>query len=354
MANRRYFKFSIDELERLFESSKDNRALLIELGEELSHRDRPRAKTLAKKVADYLGMQPQPKSDAHLVLPLQSEQKPGASDEIAVASTSATSANKLLNKNQTVPKTSTAQPIKQERVVVKPPPPTGPIDFGDATPEIYHDFETKPGADSVLAAWLTLEVLTPQALPDARELETIGRTLVRLEEYPEPWKEQQYWRHGKERTVHWMLYLGELDLGKATKAMVNKYPDEAVDERADVRGNTTLAVLVVDSHGQPAEGSIFLSSFAWGYGQVRAGRLKGLAAFPEAERAIKKKLEQKLVRQNEEGKILPLSYGDIQSATDWLIKVLNLPEEEVIRPGIAIRVPQWGLYSQARVKPKVS
>ena len=230
-------------------------------------------------------------------------------------------------------------------MVVKPSLPTGPIDFGDATPEFYHDVETKPGADSILAAWLTLEVLTPQALPDARELETIGRTLVRLEEYPEPWKEQRYWRRGKERAVHWMVYLGELDLGKATKAIVNKYPDEAADERADVRGNTTMAVMVVDSHGRPAEGNVFLSSFAWGYGQVRAGRLKGLAAFPEAERAIKAKLEKRLVRQNEEGQILPLSYGDIQSAIGWLIKVLNLPDEEVIRPGIAIRVPQWGLYN---------
>lgn len=349
MANRRYFRSSIDELELLFESSKGNRDLLVQLAEELSYRDRPRAKALAKKVADHLTAQAQPKSVENPVPPTQFAPKPNvpaSSSRIASTPTSAVSSSKPPNSSRTNPKPTPASPVEQERGGGKPSSFSRAVDFGDTTPQFALEVETKPGPDSVLAAWLTLEVLTPQALPDARELETIGRTLVRLEEYPEPWKEQRYWRHGKERTVHWMVYLGELDLEKATKTMLNKYPEEAVDERADVRGNTTLAVMVVDNQGRPAEGNTFLSGFAWGYGQVRAGRLKGLAAFPEAERAIKMELEKRLVRQDEEGQILPLSYGDIQAAIGWLIKVLNLLDEEVIRPGIAIRVPQWGLYNE--------
>lgn len=187
----------------------------------------------------------------------------------------------------------------------------------------------------------------PQALPDARELETIGRTLVRLDEYPEPWQERRFSKRGKERAVYWMVYLGELDLAKSTEAILKIYPDDAVDERADVRGNTTLAVMVVDGQGRPVEGKSFLSSFAWGYGQVRAGRLKGLAGFSEADRAIKAELEKRLIRQDEEGNILPLNNSDIGKTIDWLAIVLNLPDEEVLRPGIAIRVPQWGAYSEA-------
>ena len=232
-------------------------------------------------------------------------------------------------------------------VLAKLAKPQEPVDFGDATPQFASEVETKPGPDSVLAAWLTLEVLTPQPLPDARELETIRRTLVRFEEKPEPWKEQCYWRHGNERAVHWMIYLGELDLAKATEAILKIYPDEAADERSDIRGNTTLAVMVLDSQGRPVKDKTFLSSFAWGYGQVRAGRLRSLAAFPEAERAIKTEMEKRLIRQDEVGKILPLTHADIQLAIGWLVKILNLPDEEVIRPGVAIRVPQRGAYNEA-------
>jgi hypothetical protein len=42
MAARRYFRSSVDELERLFESSKGDRSVLNEMREELGHRDRPR------------------------------------------------------------------------------------------------------------------------------------------------------------------------------------------------------------------------------------------------------------------------------------------------------------------------
>lgn len=351
MATRRYSRLLVDELERLFESSKGDRAVLIELGKELSYRDRPRAKALGKKVADHLSSHTQEKSAEDMVPPRQPERKPSVSAGFGgIPNASANTADSIRpsDTSHTNPKPPSPSPIEQVQcAVIKPSPPFTAVDLGDAMPQFVPEMETRSGPDSVLASWLTLEVLTPQALPDPRELETIRRTLVRLDEYPEPWKEQRYGRRGNERTVYWMVYLGELDLAKATKAMLDKYPDEAADERAGVRGNTTLAVMVVDSQGRPAEDKTFLSSFAWGYGQVRAGRLKCLAAFAEAERAIKTELEKRLIRQDEEGQILPLSYVDIVGAIGWLVTVLNLPDEEVIRPGVAIRVPQWGVYNEA-------
>lgn len=347
MATRRHFRSTIDDLERLFESSKGDRKVLKELREELNYRDRPRAKALAKKVAEQIAALSQPKPAGQTTKtgsPLPSGyEAPGP-----VPAGTLVTGNSLSNQTDG-PKSPGSQP--HSPIEGEPSPPEAqtrlPVDFGDATPQLAPEVETKPGPDSVLAAWLTLEVLTPQALPEARELETIGRTLVRLEEHPEPWKEQRYWRRGKERAVYWMVYLGELDLTKATEAILKIYPDDAADERSYVTGNTTLAVIVVDSHGRPVEDKTFLSSFAWGYGQVRAGRLKGLAGFPAAERAIKTELEKRLIRQDEEGKILPLSSADIVGAIGWLGKVLNLPDEEVIPTGIAIRVPQWGTYIEA-------
>lgn len=351
MATRHYFRSSIDELERLFESSKGDCSVLNELHEELSHRNRPRAKALAKIVSDQLATLGKPKPTEK---PTTSKQSASSARESegshpALRTPSSTISTPSPKNNEVIhPNSPSSTPIEQElRATAKPYQPAAPVDFGNATPQFAPEVETKPGPDSVLAAWLTLEVLTPQALPDARELETIGRTLVRLDEYPEPWNERRFWRRGKERTVYWMVYLGELDLAKATGAILKIYPDDAIDERSDVRGNTTLAVMVLDSQGRPVEDKTFLSSFAWGYGQVRAGRLKGLAGFAEADRAIKTELEKRLIRQDEEGKILPLTNSDIVQTIGWLTRVLNLPDEEVLRPGVAIRVPQWGAYNEA-------
>lgn len=351
MVPRRYFRSSIDELERLFESSKSDSSALNELREELSHRDRPRAKALAKKVTNQLEALGQPKPTERTTPAKQTAPNtsaPNGSSAKPSAPSYTTNPPRPPSNGGINSSPPPAVPIEEEpSAPTKQPKPTVPADFSDATPQFAPEVETKPGPDSVLAAWLTLEILTPQALPDARELDTIGRTLVRLDECPEPWSERRFWKRGKERAVHWMVYLGELDLAKATEAILKIYPDDAVDERADVRGNTPLAVMVVDSQGRPVEDKTFLSSFAWGYGQVRAGRLKGLAGFSEADRAIKAELEKRLIRQDEEGQILPLTNSDILQAIGWLTKVLNLPEEEVLRPGVVIRVPQWGAFSEA-------
>lgn len=308
--SRPYISASIFELEQLLQSANSNLSVLRALDDELKHRKTQRAHALLKQVTEIL----------------------------ATLGLSTTTHTSPLNQGTEARKHTTAR-VKEQTVKTRPTER-----FPEATPQFAPESETRPGSDSVLAAWLTLEVLTPQALPNARELETIRRTLVRLDEYPEPWKENKFFKRGKERAVHWMLYLGELDLKQATEAVLKLYPDEAADERAEIKGNTTLAVVVVDAQGRPIEGKTFISSFAWGYGQVLGGRLRGLAGFPDAERKLKTELEKHIIRQNEEGKILPLTSDDIAAAITWLGQSLNLPDEEVIRPGIAIRVPQWSAY----------
>lgn len=349
MANRRYFKSSIAELERLFASARGDHAVLDDLHDELKHRNTHRAKALAKSVADQIALLDKSSSAHNSVIvgvPASTAQAPVG------AKTVPSPAGNTTYSHQSTSNNSAAAP-KSPSVMATENHPSGQVKVsdlvspGNVAPHFTSEVKIKPGPDSVLAAWITLEVLTPQPLPDARELETIGRVLVRLDEYPEPWNERKYWKRGKERAVHWMVYLGELNLAEATKAILKLYPDDAVDERAEVRGNTTLAVIVVDGQGRPVEGKTFLSGFAWGYGQVRAGQLKGLANFPEAEAVIKKELEDRLIRQDEEGKIIPLTNSDIAQTIGWLAKLINLPDEEVLRPGIAIRVPQWGAYNEA-------
>lgn len=349
MNARRYFSASIDELEQAFALSLNDAEALYELLEELQHRDRPRARALALKVAAQITLnkaasigasrnaaseiqsvpRPQPQSDPQ---PIISDEVPRGGYRPA-------------NDAQLVQNNSHDGHVRESSEGSKP---KAIVDFGEAAPIFSDEVSAKPGADSILAAWLTMEVLTPQELPKARDLEAMNRALVRLSEYPEPWNERRFARRGKERAVYWMVYLGELDLRKALDAILKLYPDDMADERSDLKGNTTLAVIVLDEKGCPVEGKTFLSSFSWGYGQVRANRLKGLASFPQAERLIKARFEKSIVRQDEEGNILPLESDVIDSGTDWLAKILNLPDDEVIRPGFAIRVPQqYGRFAEA-------
>ena len=310
--SRPFINSSIAKLEELFQSARSDLSVLRSLEDELEHRKTQRARVLLKKVTEMLAASRR-----------SSTKHADPMDQMAEA-------------RQQITTQVNEQTIK-----------TRPTErFTEGAPQFAPDSETNPGPDSVLAAWLTLEVLTPQALPNERELETIGRTLVRLDEYPEPWIENRFRKRGKERAVHWMLYLGELNLKQATEAVLRLYPDEASDERTEIKGNTTLAVVVVDAQGRPIEGKTFLSGFAWGYGQVLGGRLRGLAGFPAAERKIKVELDKHIIRQDEEGKILPLTRDDIAAAITWLTRTLGLPDGEVLRPGIAIRVPQWSAYSE--------
>lgn len=353
MAKRPYFRSSIAQLETLFEASKSNRAVLDELLEELHHRDRPRATALAKKVAEELA-----------ALAGMSASRPSTVSQSGGTTRNGSQSNRaapttLLNANthaNDAPKSSVAgggNSADSKSAVEQVPTfakgslgRASPIDFGEARPWFAPDVQLSATPDPVLAAWLTLEVLTLQPLPESTDLEATSRTLVQLAECPEPWGERRFWRRGKEKAVYWMVYLGELDLSKATEAILRIYPDNAIDERPDVKGNTTLAVIVTDAHGKPVEGKTFLSSFAWGYGQVRGGRLKGLAGFPAAEQHVKAELERRIIRQDENSEIIPLTHADILAAIGWLTKVLNLPDDEVIRPGLAVRVPQWNAYGE--------
>ena len=353
MATRRHFNASVVELEQLFQSAQNDHEVLTALRDELVHRNTRRAQKLAASVARVLASSPSSvetdninrtaarrtsttRVEPHSNQGMDSLIDPDVASESMTRQapkTADSTSSSIESPQQDSADASTHSPPKQAASVAC---------FGDATPDFAVEGDVKPGADSILAAWLALEVLSPHSIPGVRELISTGRTLVRLDESPEPWRERRYWTRDNERAVYWMVYLAELDLAKATDEILRIYPDDVVDERANVRGTTTLAVVVVDSFGKPVENKIFLSSFAWGYGQIRNGHLNGLARFPVEERQIVERLEKGFTRLDEEGQIVPLTRYDLEAATDWLSTKLSLPASNVIRPGIAIRVPRFG------------
>ncbi|MBP2657043.1 MAG: hypothetical protein H6Q69_75 [Firmicutes bacterium] len=162
----------------------------------------------------------------------------------------------------------------------------------------------------------------------------------------EPWNDESFDKRGKETAVFWMVYLGELNLVKAMESIVKMFPDEMADERSEVRGDTTIAVLVVDAKGRLIPDKIFLSSFSWGYGKVRAGQIKELASFANEEKVIKLEIEKRLINRNEDGEVQPITLSDLESVTEWLIQELNLPVDEICRPGSAVRISQYGFYNE--------
>lgn len=322
MPPRPYSRLNIEELERLFASSKQEIQKLNAIEEELKHRQTKRAKALEVKLNQWLAQHHRSKSTQ------QSEShKPSA----------------FKDRDLHAPEPKTAD------VSCTPPNYETPSSTASAsTQDAIHEVHSRTGLasdpDAILTSWLTLEILTPQPMPNERDLEASGTQLVRLEEIPEPWLQPTFGRRGRERNVYWMVYLGELDLAKAVMSILEKFPDDS-EERSQVRGTTALAVVVLDASGKLVDNRTFLSSFAWGYGKVRADRLKELAGFVESERALATALERRLRRQGENGLILPLGSSDIRSAIDWLVAELNLPDEEILRPGSALRVPQWSSYS---------
>lgn len=198
---------------------------------------------------------------------------------------------------------------------------------------------SSPNPHNLLSAWLTMEVLSPQKIPEAKELRLLKRRLVLLSEESEPWKIPQYTRRGKERDVFWMLYLGELDLSEATANILAQFPDEHAEERKTHEGFGPIAVVVLDEAGRPISDKTFLSSFAWGYGQVRRGKLKELANFSTITRNICREIEKRLIVQDDDGNILPITSEAVSATLDWMIDELNIPHEQVRKPGVAVRTP---------------
>jgi hypothetical protein len=362
MEKRPYFNTSIIELEKIFETSKNDTKILETLHHELEFRKTNRAKQLQIKTERLLGSQ-EDKTACNTSHTKVYSTKENAKD-IALQTEAISEAKETVYKVEQVPRYAEAAAVA-EKAVKDPLDELHEINKENPNKELNHDNLSSntvqqikspltrqipisnPGPDSILAAWLTQEVLTPQPLPDMQQLQSMKRELINLKNIPEPWNDKRYSKQWKETAVYWMIYLGEIELSKALQSILKLYPDNSADEYNIRDGNTTLAVIIIDSQGRLVKDRTFLSSFAWGYGKVRAGQLKELASFVNAENNIKSSIEKLLIKQDDDGKIRPIQFSDIQGIIYWLIQELNLPEEEIIQPGVAIRVPQFGQFQEA-------
>lgn len=96
---------------------------------------------------------------------------------------------------------------------------------------------------------------------------------------------------------------------------------------------------MLDEAGRPIQGKSFLSSFTWGYGRVLAGALAELAEFPVVEQKLRLDLEKMLISQTNDGDTQPLNSFVINTALDWLVRIINFPRNMISLNAYAVRVP---------------
>lgn len=335
--SRPYFKRRIHELEAIFGEAGSDREELIALRGELGHRKTPRARALLRKVTSALedtAQRSDPKAHdggtrrgarRQRQAPDEAPHAPTVHSEPKAPSATETAAEARAESGQDLEEPQTPELSSPTRDPRPAPEATLPV----------------PDPDALLAAWTTLEVLDPQPLPKPQDLEAVGQQMIRGTEHPEPWREDRYGPQGRQRGVYWFAYLGELSLAEATSSLLELFPDRSPEKPRRQSGTAPVAVVVLDERGRPAEGKTFLSSFAWGYGRVRAGELHVLADFPEEERRLCEEIEHELTRMDEEGQILPVTPAALERLTRSLVERLGLPADQVSVSPVFVRVPVW-------------
>lgn len=317
--DRPYFKYSIVQLEDLFERGKTDATILDALGRELAHRNTDRAAKLSSRVA------------------------------FAAAAIHAGQANVVGGRTVSLPTTPTASVIPFPKPPsVKPPPAfTSPgLLTKTSTPETI-DLGPLPSAplpkspnepQAILSAWTALEALSPQTYRQPEDLAAGDRRCVADLSATSPLP----WECGEKSTPNHQLYyqviLGAIPMDKATEEMVKAFgQDEERNPRQ--REKAAIAAILVDRNGMPVEeNGIAVSSFAWALPLALELKLGSLGVWPTIELRINQNLDKIVRRLGDDDEPLPLDHATIDQAYGWLVAQFALPDRLVEPPTFALRV----------------
>lgn len=321
MANqRKYFKYSIAELEEVFENPQKSIGILEELKDELSYRKTQRAKKLFARVQSAL--------DA------KNEEDPSSVFD-----------NSASIKPQNSRPPIVPPPVFDQNVLIGSQQNNDEIDWASAFDEAPKvsllaeelvDESNKNNPLDILNAWTAIEVFSPQTYKRPQDLQ--GNGSVAYLQDGEPW-----FRGEKSRpncNLYYIVYLGAVELEKATEKLLSIYQDKRV-ERPTVQGKAALGTILVNKHGIPVpETGIALSSFGWAYGQALNGNLEQIKHWETAEKILLEKLHDLVYQQDENGEDIPLSISHIQHIYKWLVGVCAIPEDDLVEPSFSIRLYQ--------------
>lgn len=331
---RPHFSAGIADLEALFDRHRNDHQTLSILLVELEHRSTDRSTDLRSRVVQALGTLP--KDDTQNTASNAPGRTPGPqategqrADPPSPARQDST-ADRPVEQNDTVMESSNAPdddfweaPIEVE----EDPAPVG------EDPEITDD----PVA--ILDAWTALEVLSPQtfnkpedlAEGDRRRIADFGRGL--------PWEGQGEKARPKTRLFYHVV-LGAVRLELATASLLKAFGDRR-PEKPRSKALAALAIVTIDQKGRPVDDyPVAVSSFGFGYRQVHKGNLETLKDWPRIEQRLVNELVSQLVVYDDE-EVQPLTHQQIRHAAEWLAKGYDIPEDQRVPPGFAVRVYQW-------------
>jgi hypothetical protein len=339
MGERPFRGKGIVELERLYQDSHDDAAVLRLIAGELAHRRTQRARGLAERIDERLeelgGTNNLPPTtstelEGSSQVELDGDEVPGEvsrrdDDEDTGGRGDSASTKQPHGEVDPEDEDLSEQPITGT-LPPDPPPRAGPSGNDPA---------------AVLELWTALEVLSPQTYLQPRDLaDGDARRVARFDDaHALPWV------IGLERSrpntkLYYQIVLGAIAMDRASTVLLKAFGDKR-PERPPTRGYAALAAVTVDRAGRPvAERPIAVSSFGWGYRLAQEGRLSDLKTWPAIERRLAAGLEARLKREKDD-EILPLDEATILAAFRWLCDRIGLPEDERIAPFFAIRIYRW-------------
>jgi len=331
--DRPYFKFSITQLEHLFETSRSDAAIIAALAYELKKRSTDRAAKLRSQVTEA----------AHSISAKRR-------NDVGVQSQSTPSSTGLSASVITVPSNPGPQSLpKQEKVSLRSIATLpAPCELGELPPAVVPPSTNEPRA--ILSAWTALEALSPQTYRRPEDLAAGERNCVAdLSASPAPWQRGE--RSRPQKQLYYQVILGAILMNKATEELVKAFgQDEERSER--LREKAAIAAILVDRDGVPVEeNGVAVSSFAWALPLALQLRLDNLGAWPSIEHGIIDKLRDIVRRVDDDGTPLPLDLATINRAHSWLVTQFGLPDNLVEPPTFALRVYH---YFKAKNPPEVS
>lgn len=186
----------------------------------------------------------------------------------------------------------------------------------------------------ILQAWTALEVLSPTSYRRPADHAGDIKRIARLDRGL-PWAGGAKGPPGKR--LYFQIVLGSIDMAGAVDRLLQRFGDGRA-ERPQARGETPLAVVIVDRDGRPIEDDCAtLSSFGWGLPVILREGPAALARWPGEEERIGEALHKRLYREGSDGKPLPLDEKAIRAAYEWLAAEFAIEPALLRPPSFAVR-----------------
>ena len=206
---------------------------------------------------------------------------------------------------------------------------------------------------SVLSAWLSLEVLAPLTYRDPVKLVGDDRSCItRLDGAELPWL-----RGVKAKPKFKLFYLvvfGEINMDTCMADLLRLFGEDE-EMRATQGTRAPIAMAILDKDGIPVGlETVSISSFAWGVPVVLRGKMGSLGRWVDAERLLCSQLQRRLDRVDADGNKLPLDLKTINNCHSWLQKTLGLRSEHVFAPSFVGRLYHYFKLSGSPDSPLIN